>query len=129
MRQGQNTGEGPLVSSSAPSEPLSAEELRLQRRNWLFRDPHSQRVISTGDLLGHLSWKLFHTTVVSSVLAEVSCTSRFCPNMCTPFREPMTENGSWGEVADCWGTQIPPKSLLCNPHVQTSQLIRLSRSP
>lgn len=43
---------------------------------------------------GDLSWKLFHTTVVSSVLAELSCTSRFCPNMWTPLREPMTENGS-----------------------------------
>lgn len=56
--------------------------------------------------LGDLSWKLFHTTMVSSVLAEFSCTSRFCPNMWTPLREPITENGSWGKVEDI--RQGPP---------------------
>lgn len=60
--------------------------------------------------LGDLSWKLFHTTVVSSVLEELSCTSRFCPNMWTPLREPMTENGSWGKIVNL--RQEPPNFLL-----------------
>lgn len=76
---------------------------------------------------GDLSWKFFHTTVVSSVLAELSCTSRFCPNMCTPLREPMTENGSWGKVGDI--RREPPNPSTLGPKCPGPQPPPLSGSP
>lgn len=108
----------PLVQRSSAIRLNALSKTPQPSLSWRWRagqlGGHLQQGLSPGPCPqaapGDLSWKLFHTTAVSSVLAELSCTSRFCPNMWTPLREPMTENGSWGKIGNL--RQEPPSFLL-----------------
>ena len=108
----------PLIQRSSGIRLNALSKIPQPSLSWRWRSGqargHLQRGLSPWPCpqaaLGDLSWKLFHTTVVSSVLEELSCTSRFCPNMWTPLREPMTENGSWGKIGNL--RQEPPSFLL-----------------